>query len=305
MSDFTLAELCAVACAEAWRGDGEILASPIGVIPAIGARLAQGDVRARPAPDRRRGQPRRRRRPVGEHAGRRGLDALPHHLRHRLVRAPPRDDGRQRRSIASATRTSPASATIEQPEGAAPRHARRARQHHQPPDELLDPQPLDARLRRRRSTSCRGVGYDRARRARAGGARFHEIRRVVTNMGVLRLRDARPRDAAALGPPGRLRGRRRRRAPAFRSSSPTTSPTTRAPTAEELRLIREVIDPTGAARQKELERDDAPRSHTAHLRAVRHPLPDRPDRHGLGRRRAAHRRDERRRAGSASSPRRR
>ena len=30
-----------VACAEAWRGDGAILASPMGLIPALGARLAQ------------------------------------------------------------------------------------------------------------------------------------------------------------------------------------------------------------------------------------------------------------------------
>src|SRR5258708_7516243 len=37
----TRAEVCIVACAEAWRGDGEILASPIGVIPTIGARLAR------------------------------------------------------------------------------------------------------------------------------------------------------------------------------------------------------------------------------------------------------------------------
>jgi acyl CoA:acetate/3-ketoacid CoA transferase beta subunit len=35
------AEVCVLACAEAWRGDGEILASPFGVIPAIGARLAR------------------------------------------------------------------------------------------------------------------------------------------------------------------------------------------------------------------------------------------------------------------------
>lgn len=34
-------EVCAVACAEVFRGDGEILASPFGVIPAIGARLAR------------------------------------------------------------------------------------------------------------------------------------------------------------------------------------------------------------------------------------------------------------------------
>jgi acyl CoA:acetate/3-ketoacid CoA transferase beta subunit len=36
----SLAEVCVVACAEAWRGDGEILASPIGTIPTLGARLA-------------------------------------------------------------------------------------------------------------------------------------------------------------------------------------------------------------------------------------------------------------------------
>jgi acyl CoA:acetate/3-ketoacid CoA transferase beta subunit len=39
-STATLAEICVVACAEAWRGDGEILASPIGTIPMIAVRLA-------------------------------------------------------------------------------------------------------------------------------------------------------------------------------------------------------------------------------------------------------------------------
>jgi acyl CoA:acetate/3-ketoacid CoA transferase beta subunit len=37
----TRAEYCVIACAEAWRGDGEILASPMGTIPSIGARLAK------------------------------------------------------------------------------------------------------------------------------------------------------------------------------------------------------------------------------------------------------------------------
>ncbi|WP_229074249.1 CoA-transferase subunit beta [Actinoplanes sp. DH11] len=37
----TRAEVCVVACAEAWRGDGAILASSTGVIPRLGARLAQ------------------------------------------------------------------------------------------------------------------------------------------------------------------------------------------------------------------------------------------------------------------------
>jgi len=32
----SLAEICVVACAEVWRGDGEVLASPIGIVPTIG-----------------------------------------------------------------------------------------------------------------------------------------------------------------------------------------------------------------------------------------------------------------------------
>jgi len=41
MSEPTRADVCVVACAEAWRGDGAILASPMGLIPALGARLAR------------------------------------------------------------------------------------------------------------------------------------------------------------------------------------------------------------------------------------------------------------------------
>ena len=41
MSEFTRAEQCAVAIAECFRGDGEILISPIGNLPMLGARLAK------------------------------------------------------------------------------------------------------------------------------------------------------------------------------------------------------------------------------------------------------------------------
>ncbi|MEU4619449.1 CoA-transferase [Actinoplanes sp. NPDC023801] len=37
----TRAETCVVACAEAWRGDGAVLAGFAGLIPQLGARLAQ------------------------------------------------------------------------------------------------------------------------------------------------------------------------------------------------------------------------------------------------------------------------
>jgi acyl CoA:acetate/3-ketoacid CoA transferase beta subunit len=41
VSDATRDEVCVVACAESWRGDGAVLASAFGVIPTLGARLAR------------------------------------------------------------------------------------------------------------------------------------------------------------------------------------------------------------------------------------------------------------------------
>lgn len=41
MSVATRAEVCVLACADAFRGDGEIVASPMGTIPRIGALLAR------------------------------------------------------------------------------------------------------------------------------------------------------------------------------------------------------------------------------------------------------------------------
>lgn len=41
IGDYTLAELCIAAAAEAWRGDGEVLASGLGVIPRLAAGLAR------------------------------------------------------------------------------------------------------------------------------------------------------------------------------------------------------------------------------------------------------------------------
>jgi len=40
-ADFTLAELLIVAASEAWRGNGELLASGIGIVPRLGASLAK------------------------------------------------------------------------------------------------------------------------------------------------------------------------------------------------------------------------------------------------------------------------
>ena len=116
----------------------------------------QGDVRARARDDRRRGAARRehhagRRRRARE--GRRRVEPVPHDVRRRVVGPPPRDDGRRARSTSTATRTSRSSARTQQPQDAAARHARRARQHDQRHDVVLDPEPHDAGVRARRSTS--------------------------------------------------------------------------------------------------------------------------------------------------------
>jgi acyl CoA:acetate/3-ketoacid CoA transferase beta subunit len=39
--DVTRADVCVIACADAWRGAGEIVASPMGLIPSIAGRLAR------------------------------------------------------------------------------------------------------------------------------------------------------------------------------------------------------------------------------------------------------------------------
>src|SRR5262245_41318945 len=41
MTEATRADVCVVAVAEVFRGDGEILANPIGNVPMIGGRLAR------------------------------------------------------------------------------------------------------------------------------------------------------------------------------------------------------------------------------------------------------------------------
>jgi acyl CoA:acetate/3-ketoacid CoA transferase beta subunit len=87
-----------------------------------------------------------------------------------------------------------------------------------------------------------GIGYDRAAALGAAG-RFHRLRHVVTNLGVLdfetddhrmRIRSVHPgvtvdEVVAATG---------------FELAVPDDVPETRAPTDDELRLVHEVIDPT-------------------------------------------------------------
>jgi hypothetical protein len=96
-----------------------------------------------------------------------------------------------------------------------------------------------------------GVGYDRAK-ALGASARFHEIRRIVTNKAVLdfdtadksmRLRSVHP--GVTADEVQSLTG--------FALVIPADVPTTPTPTSEQLDIIRRVIDPRGLGK-KELAR---------------------------------------------------
>ena len=182
----TRAEVCAVAVAECFRGDGEILANPIGTIPMIGGRLARatfepdlamtdGEAKliandeATPAPDAL----------VIEHFNpyRHMFDWVWSGKRHVMMGATQVDRyGNQ--NIA-------AIGDYAQAPHAAARLPRRARQHHQRRHVVLGAEPRARRWSCAQVDTVCGIGYDRAAELGPEAARFHEIRRVVTNLCVL------------------------------------------------------------------------------------------------------------------------
>ncbi|MFM9453566.1 CoA-transferase subunit beta [Streptomyces europaeiscabiei] len=232
-SGATRAEYCVIACAEAWRGAGEILASPMGVIPSLGARLAKRTF----APDLLLTD--------GE-ALLVGLDGtvegwLPYrrHLalvtggrRHVMMGASQIDrygnqniscvgDWAKPRRQLLGVRGAPVN-TLNNPTSYwVPRHSRR-----------VFVEKVDM--------VC-GVGYDRVAEHPAA-ARFHHLPRVVSDLGVFDF--ATPDHAMRLVSlhPG-VTVEQVREATGFTLAVPDEVPYTREPTDAELRLIREVIDP--------------------------------------------------------------
>lgn len=87
-----------------------------------------------------------------------------------------------------------------------------------------------------------GVGYDRARELGPEASRFHEIRRVVTNLAVLDFETPDNRMRLRSIHPG-VTVEQVLEATGFELVVADDLDETRQPTDEELRLIREVIDP--------------------------------------------------------------
>ncbi|MFG2140040.1 CoA-transferase subunit beta [Streptomyces sp. NPDC048650] len=232
----TRAEYSVVACADAWRDNGEVLASPMGTIPAIGARLAKRTF----SPDLLLTD--------GE-AMIVGLDGevegwLPYrqHLamvtggkRHVMMGASQLDrfgnqniscigDWRQPARQLLGVRGAPVN-TLNNPVSYwVPRHSTR-----------VFVEKVDM---------ISGVGYDSAAGAGPSATRYHRIPRVVTNLGVLDFETPERTMRLASVHPG-VTPEELQEATGFPLSRPDEVPCTREPTAEELRLIREVIDPKG------------------------------------------------------------
>ncbi|MFF2849371.1 CoA-transferase subunit beta [Streptomyces sp. NPDC058001] len=232
----TRAEYCVIACAEAWRGGGEILASPMGLIPSVGARLARRTF----APDLllTDGEAML----VGADGECEGWLPYRQHLalvtggrRHVMMGASQIDRyGNQNISCIGdwqrptrqllGVRGAPVN-TLNNPTSYwVPKHSRRV-------------------FVERVDMVC-GVGYDRAAAASPSATRFHRIPRVVSNLGVFDF--AAPDHAMRLASlhPG-VTVEEVRAATAFPLVVPDGVPYTREPTAGELALIREELDPKG------------------------------------------------------------
>ena len=97
-------------------------------------------------------------------------------------------------------------------------------------------------------TVC-GIGYDRAADLGPDAARFHEIRRVVSNLGVFDFETADHRMRLRSVHPG-VSVEQIVEATGFELVVPPDAPESRLPTADELRLIREVIDPNDVRKQE-------------------------------------------------------
>lgn len=239
----TRAEYCVVACAEAWRGAGEVLASPMGTVPTIGARLARltfspdllltdgeallvGDVPA-----------------VGAAPGvvegwlpyRQHLTLVATGRRHVMMGASQLDrygnqniscvgDWERPRRQLLGVRGAPVN-TLNNPTSYwVPKHSTRV-------------------FVERVDMVC-GVGYDRAAAAGPSATRYHRLPDVISDLGVfdfetpdrtMRLRSLHPGVTVAQVV----------ESTGFALAVPDEVPYTREPTTEELRLIREEIDPKG------------------------------------------------------------
>ena len=243
------AEVCAAALADCFRADGEILANPIGTLPMIGGRLAKATFGPQLVMTDGEAQLVENIMPVGVDAPEKTVGAWnPYRAmfdmvwsgrRHVIMGASQIDkhgnhnfafigNHAQPRTQLLGMRGAPGNTINDRTSYWIPSHTTRV---FVPAVDVVS-----------------GVGYDRAAELGSAG-RFHAIVRVVTNLAVLdfdtpdhrmRLRSVHPgvtvdEVTAATG---------------FELAIDADVPESRLPSDEEVRLIREVIDPNGLGEQE-------------------------------------------------------
>ena len=245
----TRAEVCCVAVAEAFRGDGEILANPIGTIPMIGGRLARAtfepdlmmtDGEARLIAGDRAVDGGDEWTTEAWNPYRRMFDIVWSGRRHVMMGATQIDrfgnqniaalgDFAQPKVALLGYRGAPGNTINDKTSYWVPKHSSRVFV------EAVD-------------TVC-GIGYDRAAALGEEAARYHDLPRVISDLGVfdfetenhsMRLRSVHP--GVTVDEVVDATG--------FSLVVPADVPESRLPTADELELIREVIDPDGTREQE-------------------------------------------------------
>ncbi len=246
-TDITRADYCAVACAEVFRGDGEVMASAFGTAPALGARLA----RLTFAPDLVLtdgdaalvdGAP-----PLGappaslvfeSHMPYRRVFDVVWSGRRNLIMMASQIDRTGNQNISAIGPWGQPKAQLVGVRGAPGNTVNHTTSYWVPNHSTRSfVEQVDV---------VSGVGYARAAAAGPSATKFHEIRFVISNLGVfdfatpdrvMRLVSVHPGvsvdDVVA--------------ATGFELVIPDVVPDTRPPTAEELALLRDVLDPRGMA----------------------------------------------------------
>ena len=244
-SGVTRAEYCALACAEVFRGDGEVMASAFGTAPAIGARLA----RLTFAPDLVLtdgdaalvdGAPAIGAAPstlvVESHMPYRRVFDVVWSGRRNLIMMASQIDRTGNQNISAIGDWARPKAQLVGVRGAPGNTLNHSTSYWVPnhsPRSFVEKVDVVS-----------GVGYERAASAGPAATRYHEIRRVVSNLGVfdfetpdrvMRLRSVHPGVAVE----------EIMEATGFELAVPSDVPETRLPTPAEVDLIRTVIDPRG------------------------------------------------------------
>ena len=239
----TRAEYCAVACAEVFRGDGEVMASAFGTAPALGARLA----RLTFAPDLVLtdgdaalvdGAP-----PLGADPSSLVLEShMPYRRvfdvvwsgRRNLIMMASQIDRSGNQNISAIGSWAQPKAQLVGVRGAPGNTVNHTTSYWVPNHSTRSfVEQVDV---------VSGVGYARAEAAGPSASKFHEIRFVVSNLGVFDF--ATPDHAmrlASVHPGGTVD--QVVEATGFELVVPDDVPFTRDPTPEELELLRTVLDP--------------------------------------------------------------